>query len=149
MIKRLLAGLTVLTLAATGSARAADVLVGAAPVAVPPPVVYNWTGFYLGGNVGGHFGNDDISTTTGLVGIDAISSTSLKPRGVLAGLQAGYNWQIDKVLVGIEFDGNWMDGTASRTLTNFGPPLNRGDVLATDVNPAFLTTIRPRTRRRV
>ena len=144
MIKRLLAGLTVLTLAAAGSARAADVLVGAAPVAVPPSVVYNWTGFYLGGNVGGHFGNDDISTTTGLVGIDAISSTSLKPRGVLAGLQAGYNWQIDKVLVGIEFDGNWMDGTASRTLTNFGPPLNRGDVLATDVNPVFLTTIRPR-----
>ena len=73
-----------------------------------------------------------------------ISSTSLKPRGVLAGLQAGYNWQIDKVLVGIEFDGNWMDGTASRTLTNFGPPLNRGDVLTTDVNSEFLTTIRPR-----
>ena len=147
MIKPLLAGLaglTVLTLEAAGSARAADVLVGAAPVAGPPPVVYNWTGFYLGGNVGGHFGNDDISTTTGVAAIDTISSTALKPQGVLAGLQAGYNWQIGNVLVGIELDGNWMDGTASRTLTNFGPPLNRGDVLATDVNPVFLTTVRPR-----
>jgi outer membrane immunogenic protein len=143
MNKPLFVGITILVLATAGSARAADVLVGAAPVAGPPPVFYNWTGLYLGGNVGGHFGNDDISTSS-LAAIDTISSTSLKPQGALAGLQVGYNWQIGNVLLGIELDGNWMDGTASRTLTNFAAPLNRGDVLATDVNPVFLTTLRPR-----
>jgi outer membrane immunogenic protein len=147
MIKRLLAGITILALAAGGSARAADVLVGGAPIVPPPPlpVFYNWTGFYLGGNIGGHFGgNVDISTTTGLAQVDLLTPTSLTPQGALAGLQAGYNWQIGNVLLGIELDGNWMDGTASRTLTNFPPPLNRGDVLSTSVNPVFLTTVRPR-----
>ena len=145
MSKPLLVGITVLALATVGSARAADVLVGGAPVAMPPPVFYNWTGFYLGGNLGGHFGNDDTSTTTGIDAIDTVSATSLKPEGVLAGLQAGYNWQVGNILVGIELDGNWLDGTASRTLTNFRSPLlNPGDVLSTSVNSVFLTTLRPR-----
>jgi outer membrane immunogenic protein len=37
---------------AAGSAWAADISRPAAKAAVvPPPAVYNWTGFYIGGNV--------------------------------------------------------------------------------------------------
>ncbi len=146
VIKRFLAGVAVLMLGAARSALAADGSVDAPVImyAPPVPVVYNWTGFYLGGNVGGHFGNDDITTTTGIPAIDGITATSLTPQGVVAGLQVGYNWQIGSVLVGIELDGNWLDGTASRTLTNFRAPINPSDVMTNSVNAVFLTTVRPR-----
>jgi outer membrane immunogenic protein len=38
---------------ASGSAIAADMRVKAPILKAPPPVVYNWTGCYIGGNVGG------------------------------------------------------------------------------------------------
>ena len=68
-----------------GSAEGAD-LAGALPTKAPPPVAqvaYDWTGFYVGGNVGGHWGTDKITTTTeadfegtGLAGGAAIDSAS-------------------------------------------------------------------------
>jgi len=57
-----------------------------APVVVPPPV-YNWTGFYIGINGGGGWGQTNWLFTTALT--TANHSTS----GGLAGGQIGYNWQ--------------------------------------------------------
>src|SRR5690242_20336216 len=93
-----------------------------APVMVAP--AFNWSGFYLGGSVGGHWGNDRITTTTdtaggfgvaGAAAIDALSPTTLKPQGFIGGVQAGYNWQVNTFLVGVEADASWLDGTATRT----------------------------------
>ena len=49
------------TVTAAGAAHAADMPVKA-PVyeASTPPPVYNWTGFYIGGNVGYAFGNTNV-----------------------------------------------------------------------------------------
>jgi outer membrane immunogenic protein len=114
---------------------------------IPVSVAYNWTGFYIGANVGGHFPKDDIGTTSfdflGSDVIDATSGTSLSPNGVLAGLQLGYNWQVGRILLGVELDGNWLGGTASRTLT-FGPPLSAADVMTNTSKAQFLTTARGR-----
>src|SRR5437870_13770138 len=101
-----------------GTALAADVGIEA-PIypsyGVPVTTAYNWTGFYIGANVGGHFAKDDI--------IDVNSPISVSPRGILGGLQVGYNWQVGRLLLGLEFDGDWLGGAASGSVTAVGPPL--------------------------
>ena len=53
-----------LALAAAGPAGAADMPVkGARMQAAPPVGVYNWTGFYIGGNVGYGWGNRTAAFT--------------------------------------------------------------------------------------
>jgi outer membrane immunogenic protein len=152
--KLILVGLSLIALDIGGSARAADVAVEPfyPSYGVPVSVAYNWTGFYIGGNLGAHFARDNIDTRTfdllgneaASVAIDSVSSTSLALTGVLAGLQIGYNWQVGRLLLGLEVDGNWLGGTASRTLTNFPPPVNPADVMTNSAKTQFLATVRPR-----
>jgi outer membrane immunogenic protein len=100
-------------IALTGAncATAAD-LYYKAPVAVP---VYNWTGFYIGGNVGGAWGNFDPTTSTvfspvgyfatsSVPAINAAGIQSSKPSGVTGGFEAGYNWKIRNFDLGVEGD---------------------------------------------
>src|SRR6516164_2034583 len=54
-------------LATSMTANAADVTARPAPYAPPAPVYapppFTWTGFYLGGNIGGAWRNDNLSDT--------------------------------------------------------------------------------------
>jgi len=91
----------------------------------PPPPAYSWTGFYVGANVGGGWGDRDVSYspndplmvflfTPGEGG--APPPASFRSSGVLGGVQAGYNWQFNPSwLVGIETDFDWSNvkGSAS------------------------------------
>jgi outer membrane immunogenic protein len=136
-------------------ASAADMSVKApvynAPVAAP---AFSWTGFYLGGNVGGTWGSDKITSTTdpvgwgaaGVASIDGVSPTTLNPKGFIGGLQAGYNWQINQNwLLGIEADADWSGGSASRTLTYVGAAgVANNDFMANSTKSTFLATLRPR-----
>jgi outer membrane immunogenic protein len=77
--------------------------------ALPPPLAYyNWTGFYVGGNIGYSVGNDRIGQTLAIPGVvsDAnFADAVVAPKGVLGGVQLGYNWQGGRNwLTGIEFD---------------------------------------------
>jgi outer membrane immunogenic protein len=99
--------------ALVGAAAAADVQaarpVYKAPVFVPVPV-YNWTGFYVGGNLGYSWGRQDNSISgTG------IGSTNLN--GIIGGGQIGYNWQINQIVFGLEadFQGSGQKGDGSFT----------------------------------
>jgi len=70
MKKLFLAGTALLTLVA-GSAMAADLSRPApAPVLTKAPVVqvFSWSGLYIGGNVGGHWGRDSQTTTADPIG---------------------------------------------------------------------------------
>jgi outer membrane immunogenic protein len=79
------------------------------PVNVAPPVVFSWTGFYLGGNVGGAW---STIQDNGFGGGNASS--------VMGGVSAGYNWQFAPFWVaGIEGDASWADLTV---------PAGSGDV---------------------
>ena len=102
-----------------------------APLAPAPmmPPVYNWTGFYIGGQVGGGWGH---STTTP---VDASASfpagfvqRSLDPSGVLGGVYGGYNYQWGQLVLGIDGDYSWarLNGSAvdARSLI----PPNTSDV---------------------
>lgn len=83
-----------------------------------PPViveVWNWTGFYIGGNAGYSWGrsNSDVTyynTATGLPIVPpagSITSAAFDMDGGIAGGQAGYNWQTGSWVWGVEADIQW------------------------------------------
>jgi len=98
------------SLAASGLALAADMVVKAPPL--PPAPLYSWTGFYVGGNIGYSWGkasgdlNDPaIAVFSGLGNLPTSFPESLKPKGAIGGGQFGYNYQINPAwIVGLEAD---------------------------------------------
>jgi outer membrane immunogenic protein len=125
-IKKLLLG-TALAGLTFASALAADMPAYPMPPPPPPPGIPDcWTGFYVGSNLGYHFGQDSTSVTAdpfgwGVLGADAINSqtaTWLSPRGSIVGAQMGFNWQIANVVFGWEGDGEWLGGASSRQSTS-------------------------------
>ena len=90
--------------AAASVAHAADL--PAKPGYYPPvsylPAVYNWSGIYFGGNVGGGFLNDQFQqTTTTLLAANG-NQTNVKGWGALGGGQAGFNYQFSSWVAGAE-----------------------------------------------
>jgi outer membrane immunogenic protein len=87
------------------SAQAADLPVRPAPAPVPPvfyaPPVYNWSGFYIGGNIGGGFANS--SWTDPFTG----ASDTFSKDGFIGGGQIGANVQFNALVLGIEGDFDW------------------------------------------
>ena len=126
-MKRTLIGIAAITsLLATG-ALAADLPMGPytrAPVFAEP--LFNWTGFYVGGNVGYSFGrSSDTSTLTGSTGAALFGSAGTSNlTGVIGGAQIGYNWQIRNFVVGIEADiqGSNEKGQRIFTCSSCEPP---------------------------
>ncbi len=104
-MKRLLMTAAVLSGLAS-SALAADMPVKArAVVPVDPP--YNWTGFYVGGNIGYSWGDADVTANffNNVTGVLLATGTgSFDMNGVIGGLQAGYNWQTGPWVLGLEAD---------------------------------------------
>jgi outer membrane immunogenic protein len=99
---------TVLAALGSASALAADLGPRAytkAPVMAAP--VSTWQGFYIGGNVG--YGWGDGNTGIGFLptpDLFLVQNASLnnKPKGVIGGVQAGYNWQMGSLVTGFEAD---------------------------------------------
>lgn len=90
----------------TTSAMAAD-LAPRPYTKAPAPIVavYDWTGFYIGGNVGYSWGRS--SDTLALLDAGTIVSTAntkFDMNGVIGGGQLGYNWQADRWVFGLEAD---------------------------------------------
>jgi outer membrane immunogenic protein len=109
---------------AAAQATAADL---GARMSAPAPVykaapammaIYNWSGFYVGGNIGYSWGKAetdvtvpgftiDATTTTGTVPVDipgGAFSESLKPAGLIGGGQIGWNSQVGNWVFGLEAD---------------------------------------------
>jgi outer membrane immunogenic protein len=67
----------------------------APPVYTPPQVIYNWTGFYIGGHVGGAFAGD--------------SSFQSSDARFMGGVQGGFDYQFaPNWVVGIEAQYSWL-----------------------------------------
>src|SRR5258708_997349 len=97
------AALAVGVIVSSGAADAADLAARPYTKAAPPIVaaVYDWTGFYVGANLGWSFGRARTDVT---VAGAPFASTSQRMDGILGGLQAGYNWQSGRAVFGLETD---------------------------------------------
>jgi outer membrane immunogenic protein len=94
-----------------------------APAYVP---MYNWTGFYLGGHIGGIWSRTDLSDPTGLGFAAPGSSFSDNGSGFLGGVQGGYNWQAGNWVFGIQGDASWT-GLSATTTTPLAPAVSLND----------------------
>ena len=101
------------TIAAVGSAHAADMRV---PVKAPPPappVIYSWSGLYIGGHIGGAKAERCLS-------VDQFNAEVCRDKtGWLGGGQIGYNFQTGAFVFGVEFSGSFSGlGGESRNFPN-------------------------------
>jgi outer membrane immunogenic protein len=122
--KLLLASAALVALISANPVLAADLparTYSKAPVYVPPPI-YNWTGFYIGGNLGwGWAGLESTEIAPGTVAFPVgVAFTKNNENGFLGGVQTGYNWQVAPAfVVGLEGEWSWTDirGTATTIST--------------------------------
>jgi outer membrane immunogenic protein len=99
-------GSVALDAAAATSASAADLRAPVYKAPPPPPAIFSWTGFYIGGHVGGVFGDKDWTDVTTLPGV-AVGSHDIS--GVIAGGQIGFNWQTGNWVWGVEGQMSWTN----------------------------------------
>jgi outer membrane immunogenic protein len=127
-------------LAGTSSAFAADLPVKAPPVApVVAPVYYNWTGCYIGGNVGAAWRGHDGWTDSrfGLTWGDDDHNGRF-----IGGGQIGCNYQINQFVIGAEWDADWT-GRRDIDTTVFVPGVV-GPVEVTGSGSAWVSTLAAR-----
>jgi outer membrane immunogenic protein len=138
MKKYLVAGVSLLA----GVMSAASVMAADMPVKAykaTPAEIFNWTGFYIGGTLGGgSIDPKNLFTTvdnsaTGNIGIfnggvpendaaaRAVANQKLSGSTFLGGLHAGYNWQFGHVLAGVEGDATLMNYNKSVVSTGILP----------------------------
>jgi len=144
----LLAVISALVFTST-AATAADLAVKA-----PEPPAYQWSGCYVGLNLGGGTSGTNFDSAVGpgthLTGADpAVVAGSggggFNADGLIAGGQTGCNWQTGTLVLGLEGDLDYFHSNPSfsnntNTLSNGVTPFTIAQSLTTD----FLATVRPR-----
>jgi outer membrane immunogenic protein len=110
MKKLLLSTVGLLAACASSPTFAADMAVKAAPVA-PLPMVYNWTGFYIGANGGWGQSHNCLDFITA---VGTVASGCGDRSGGLAGGQIGYRWQANQFVFGLEAQGDWANLSNTR-----------------------------------
>jgi outer membrane immunogenic protein len=122
-------------------------LMGAGPViaadlSTPPPLlkapvmmpVFTWTGFYVGGNIGGAFPHHNLNDSLFGLNFDNVSN------GVfVAGGQAGGNYQINSFVFGIEGTLDWAANHNNHDIGIVVPTLASRLVQASANDKAVLT----------
>jgi outer membrane immunogenic protein len=109
-------------------AMAAPAFAADLPVKAPPPYVapmYNWSGFYIGGN-GGWGESDNCWNVVTPAGAAFTDNCHDKSGGIVGG-QIGYRWQLpnNHFVGGVEAQGDWADLNKSR-VSFFDPTLTLG-----------------------
>ena len=92
------------------------------PATTPlPPAVYDWTGIYIGGNVGAGLLSDSFTPIgTGTEAPGPLGSTSVGPVGVIGGGQLGANYQWAPWVIGAEVSWDASNITATKTVADVG-----------------------------
>ena len=151
-MKAVFGGMIGAALLCAGAANAADLAVPAykAPVAVP---AFSWTGWYIGGNIGGGWGENTSSNVT-LGGVDLnaagldTSFLNSKPNGIIGGAQIGYDWQVNHSWVAgvvADFQGANIQGSGGASASGFIPGFGPVEASATATeNLRYLGTVRGR-----
>src|SRR3954471_3109942 len=132
MKKFLLGAASIIALGMAAPASAADL--AARPYTKAPPMVaaavYDWSGFYIGGNGGGGWSRncwDLVGTPAGTL-VTPLAEGCHDATGATAGGQIGYRWQTASWVFGIEGQGNWADFRGSNTSLFFPTIQNQSRV---------------------
>lgn len=119
-MKKILLASFALAACAIGALPAAAADISTQPVYRAPtitPSYYNWSGFYVGGHLGGAWADKDWTQT--FPGTFSGNAASFSADGFIGGGQIGYNWQSGSWVFGIETDATWTgqsgSGVQSRT----------------------------------
>jgi outer membrane immunogenic protein len=122
MRKLLLGTVGLISLGGAGPVVAADL----ASRYAPPPMVapmYDWSGFYIGANGGGGWSHN-CWTNTSALGVPTVPSFGEgcnTATGGMVGGQAGYRWQMNSWVFGLEAQGDWANLSGSNaSLFNLG-----------------------------
>jgi outer membrane immunogenic protein len=111
------------SLASVSLAYAADLPVAPAPA--PPvvyrPALYDWTGLYFGGHVGGGILDDTFSQAAAAPATALAGTITNSPSGVIGGGQVGANYEFAPWVIGVE--GSWTSTNigATGTVATFTP----------------------------
>jgi len=119
MKKFLLGASALVVISAVSPASAADL--AARPYTKAPPMVaavYDWSGFYIGGNGGWGTTHDCRNNVTAALFLGCYDAD-----GAVAGGQIGYRWQTSQWVFGLEAQGDWADLKGS--VQNLGNPTNQ------------------------
>jgi outer membrane immunogenic protein len=111
-VKLAFAAGTLLGLGATGVASAADIAVKARPVVAP--VAYNWTGCYIGANVGGGWSRMDTTRVS-----DGANFGREDDNGVIGGGQLGCDFQTGSLVFGVQGQFDFGNVNGRHALTDF------------------------------
>jgi len=125
-----------LFLLGTGVASAADLpaLPPMAPFTAPPP--FSWTGFYVGGNLGGAWAQNNAVDT--VFGLNFEGSND----GVfIGGGQVGLNYQFGYAVVGVEADIDWTANNRGNNTIVIGP---LGNAFQLTSNNSWISTVAAR-----
>lgn len=115
MKRILLAGAGVLAL--TAAASAADLTMEPAPMApVVAPAAFDWTGFYAGVHLGGAWGD---------FGTDVWNDAFGNAQAAIGGVQIGYNYQINQIVLGVQTDFAYTNLTSGTSIIGgYGANIN-------------------------
>lgn len=116
------------------SAHAADLSPRPYKSAIAAPGAYNWSGFYIGGQLGGVYSHNDVSTPGG----ELLSPISVHDGSFFAGGYFGYNWQASRLVLGVEGDFSGAFGNA--TLSSRQQTIVPGIFAKTSADPKWLAT---------
>jgi outer membrane immunogenic protein len=139
------------------------------PAQAQAPASYNWSGFYIGLNAGAAFGRSKASTSpdcslaagpayicdnVGLgadnaAAVSASGSGTITDTGFTGGLQAGYNFQRNNMVYGLETDYGAFKLNGSRLgsgryLTTVGPAPGDAYTMGSSFSANWLFTLRGR-----
>jgi outer membrane immunogenic protein len=138
MRKFLLSSTAALAVFSTGAAPAgaADMTPAPAPAykaPLPMPPIFSWSGFYIGGNLGGAWANTTI--TDSLFGLNFSNGNN----GVfVGGGQVGFNYQVGNVVFGVEGDFDWAANN-NNSITGVVGPL--GHNFTASANDRWMATV--------
>jgi outer membrane immunogenic protein len=126
--------------------------------ALAASATYNWSGWYIGLNAGGNWGESNNPTSVGVrssiggsafndaqvAAINAAAATSsVNTSGFTGGVQGGYNWQTGNLVAGVELDFQYFRSEGQNTISGIisgGSPFTITSSVSTD----WLFTTRPR-----
>ena len=104
----------------TAGASAAD-LAARPYTKAPAPVaaLYNWTGFYIGAQVGYAWGDNSTREFVTATGVPTAFIQGFNADGFVGGGHIGYNWQVGQFVFGLEGDLEGADVKGGYRLANF------------------------------